>query len=128
MGEERRRAVRSREVPGSRGRLRSTVEVDIVDLSSGGIRLELAAALRPGALYDLQADLAEYHLSAKIRVTRCSAGGFKEDGKGGRFILYRAGAEFAWESDEPRKALEAYLESRGRPDGESHFGFARLRE
>ena len=45
MAEERRKAVRSRAATGSRGRLRSTVEVEIVDLSADGLRFELAAAI-----------------------------------------------------------------------------------
>ena len=96
MAEERRKAVRSRAATGSRGRLRSTVEVEIVDLSADGLRFELAAALRPGAIYDLQADLPGHSLAARIRVTRCAAGGFRDDGKGGRCLVYRAGAEFVW--------------------------------
>jgi hypothetical protein len=110
MEQERRKAARSAAVPGSRGRLRSTVEVDIVDLSSDGLRLELSTSLRPGAVYDFKADLSGYRLSEQVRITRCSAGGFRDDGKGGRLLLYRAGGEFLWTGAEPRLALDRFLE------------------
>ena len=98
------------------------------DISPGGLRLELAASLRPGAVYDLLADLPGHHLAAQVRVTRCAAGGFRDDGKGGRFLLYRAGAEFLWSLDEPRVALERFLQETGnRRDGTSDSGILRLR-
>jgi hypothetical protein len=127
MTVERRNGVRSPAAAGSRGRLRSTVEVEILDISPGGLRLELAASLRPGAVYDLLADLPGHHLAAQVRVTRCAAGGFRDDGKGGRFLLYRAGAEFLWSLDEPRVALERFLQESGkRPAGSSDPGILRL--
>ena len=127
MAQERRKAVRSYAAAGSRGRLRSTVEVEILDVSPGGLRLELATSLRPGAVYDIQSDLSGHQLSAQIRITRCAAGGYRDDGKGGRLLLFRAGAEFIWASDEPRLALEKYLEQTGdRPAGQSGSGFLRI--
>lgn len=129
MVQERRKAIRSPAKAGSRGRLRSTMEVDIVDLSSDGLRLELATSLRPGAIYDLTADLSGHHLAEQIRITRCSAGGYREDGKGGRLLLFKAGAEFLWTGAESRLAFERFLgraqERRNRP---SDSGILRLRK
>jgi hypothetical protein len=110
MDRERRRSSRVPALRGSRGQLRSTVDVDILDLSSDGLRLELSTSLRPGAVYDLKADLGGYPLAVQVRITRCNAGGFRDDGKGGRFLLFRAGAEILWTDVQPKKLLEQHLE------------------
>jgi hypothetical protein len=128
MEQERRKATRSPAKAGSHGRLRSIVEVDIVDLSSDGLRLELATSLRPGAIYGLKADLSGHHLAEQIRITRCSAGGYKEDGRGGRHLLFKAGAEFLWTGAEPKLAFERFLaRAQERRNRLSNSGILRLR-
>ena len=107
--QERRKRGRSPALARFHGRLRSTMEASILDLSADGLCLELPASLRPNGIYDLQADLPGHRITARIRVTRCRAGGFREDGNGGRSLLFQAGAEFLWTGAEPRRALETFL-------------------
>ncbi len=115
MQQERRKTRRSPATAGTSGRLRSTLEASILDLSADGLRLQLSASLRPNAVYDFQADLSGHRVAVQIRITRCSAGGFRDDGRGGRCLLYNAGAEFLWTGAEPRLALEKFLEQKKSP-------------
>jgi hypothetical protein len=78
-----------------KGRLKTTIPVTVVNLSADGVLLELKAPLRPGTTYDLSAFVPEQTLQAAVRVTRCRAGGYVADGRGGQCLLFRAGAEFA---------------------------------
>jgi hypothetical protein len=129
MEQERRKATRSPAMAGSHGRLRSTVEVDIVNLSPDGVRLELAAPMRPGAIYDLEAELSGHRLAVQVRITRCSAGGYRDDGKGERHLLFKAGAEFLWTGAEPRLSFVQFLEQA--QDGRARLsdsGILRLRK
>jgi hypothetical protein len=129
MERERRGAPRVPAKAGSRGHLRSRVEVEILDVSIDGLRLELATSLRPGAEYDLKALLSDLDFSAQIRITRCSAGGFRDDGRGGRFLVYKTGAQFLWEGPEQKAALSKHLDkvSGQRPRSSSNSGILRLR-
>ena len=128
MEKEKRRAARTPAMAGSRGQLHSTVEVDLVDLSPDGLRFELATSLRPGAVYDLTADLSGNRLAVQVRITRCSAGGYRVDGRGERLLLFKAGALFLWAAAEPRLAFEKYLgEAHERRDRRSDPWILRLR-
>jgi hypothetical protein len=91
---EKRRSPRIPVESGGHGRLRATVPVTVIDVSSDGMQIEVAASLRPGSMYDLKADVNGIPFAAQVRITRCCAGGYLPDGKGGRFLLFRAGAEF----------------------------------
>lgn len=107
---ERRRAARLPAARGSRGQIRSTVNVDVLDVSALGVRLELSTSLRPGSVYELKVDIGGYVLATQVKITRCSAGGYRDDGRGGRLLLYRAGAEFLWRDGEATEAFAAFLE------------------
>lgn len=91
---DKRRSPRVAIESGGHGRLKATVPVQIMDVSDHGMQLELAAALRPGSTYELRAQLKGIEVNALVRITRCRAGGYVPDGKGGRLLLFRAGAEF----------------------------------
>lgn len=110
MDRDRRRAPRLPAARGSRGQIKSTVNVDVLDVSSLGARLELSTSLRPGSVYELKADIGGYVLAIQVRITRCSAGGYRDDGRGGRLLLYRAGAEFLWPDLEAPEEFAAFLE------------------
>ena len=106
---------RSRRVPvesGGHGRVKASVPFTIVDVSGVGMQLEVATALRPGSTYDLSAEIDGFSLSAQVRITRCRAGGYVPDGKGGRLLLYRAGAEFLDMPDGHAKQLHDWMETR----------------
>ena len=50
--------------------------------------------------------------SGLVRITRCRAGGFASDDKGGRVLLFRAGGEFVGLSERQREALRLALSKR----------------
>jgi hypothetical protein len=107
---EKRRAPRIPVLRGPHGRVKAAVPVTVIDVSRAGMQLELAAALRPGAVYDVSAQLDDLRLSAQVRITRCRAGGYISDGKGGRLLLFRAGAEFVELPDAQAAQLNAWME------------------
>jgi PilZ domain-containing protein len=113
---------RSQRVPaGSRGtgRVKTSVPFKVIDVSGVGMQLEVATALRPGSTYDLNASLDDFSLTAQVRITRCRAGGYVPDGKGGRLLLYRAGAEFLDLPDGQVKELHEWMAQRKEhPSGE----------
>jgi hypothetical protein len=102
---ERRRSPRMVVNGEGKGHLKATIPVTVVNLSADGILLELKAPLRPGTTYDLSAFVPEQTLQAIVRVTRCRAGGYAADGRGGRCLLFRAGAEFASLTASQRDAI-----------------------
>jgi hypothetical protein len=110
---EKRRAPRVKAEKGTEGRLKLTVPVSINDVSAGGVRFELATALRPGSLYDLKANLKGSLLTTQVRITRCSTGGFVTDASGARVLQYNAGAEFAQLAPEQKQLLDKWLEAVG---------------
>jgi hypothetical protein len=103
------------------GRVKSTVAVRVVDISEAGVQMELSAALRPGSTYELSVDLDGIALSGVVRITRCRAGGYVPDGKGGRLLLFRAGAEFIQLDGTGAKDFREWITRRtpeSRPKGE----------
>ncbi len=82
--QEKRRSPRVHAEKGSRGQLKATIPVTILNASTIGVAIELSAPLRPGSTYDLSATLLGVPVNVLVRVTRCRAGGFIPDGKGGR--------------------------------------------
>ena len=102
---ERRRAPRVLADATSSGHLKTTIPVTILNVSVHGLLFELKAPLRPGVVYDLQAHFPGISVSAMVRITRCRAGGYAPDGRGGRCLLFHAGAEFAELSASQRDAV-----------------------
>lgn len=90
--DEKRRAPRIES--SGHGKVRSSVAMRVLDVSTVGLQMEVSAALRPGSIYELDADIDGLPLAARVRITRCRAGSYAADGKGGRVLLFRAGAEF----------------------------------
>ena len=109
MDIDKRRAPRISVAKGTRGQLKSTIPVEILNLSETGLLFEVASTLRPGSTYDLSALLAGVSFSGLVRVTRCSAGGFAADATGGRLLIYRAGGEFVGLTEEQTSSLRAAL-------------------
>jgi hypothetical protein len=87
--------------------------VDLVNLSAVGVLMELPTALRPGSTCDLSAMLAGIPFAALVRVTRCRAGGFAADEKGGRMLLYQAGGEFVGLPEDQMLNLSRAIEKIG---------------
>jgi len=114
---ERRRSPRVRAPEGAEGVIRSTIQVQVGDISDSGLRFQPVAAVRPGSTYAFHADLGGYELSVPIRITRCQAGAAPKDGSAGRNLLYDAGAEFLWENPEDQARLAAWLGRGGNGSG-----------
>src|SRR5260221_10101692 len=87
------------------GLLKGSVCVKILNISGGGMQFEVSTPLRPGALYDLKADLTGLPFGAQVVVTRCVATGAVQDGRGGRIIVYRAGAAIVQISESTAEEL-----------------------
>jgi hypothetical protein len=108
----KRRAERIPLEKGTRGQLKSTLPVEILNLSETGLLLELASTLRPGSTYDITATLDGSPFAGLVRITRCRAGGFSPDGKGGRLLMFRAGGEFVGLPEKEMEGLRRVLSKR----------------
>ncbi|MEO8586948.1 MAG: hypothetical protein ABI584_12365 [Acidobacteriota bacterium] len=106
---DKRRTPRSSVAKGTRGQLKSTIPVEILNLSEAGLLLEVSSTLRPGSTYDLSATFGGVPFSGLVRVTRCHAGGFAADDRGGRLLIYRAGGEFVGLSEPQKSGLRLAL-------------------
>ena len=113
---ERRRSPRVLADATSSGRLKTTIPVTILNLSVLGLLFELKAPLRPGVVYDLQARFPGVSLNAMVRITRCRAGAYAADGRGGQCLLFHAGAEFKDLSAAQRASVLMAVE-KGLPSG-----------
>ena len=108
--QEKRRSPRVHAEKGSRGQLKATIPVTILNASTIGVAIELSAPLRPGSTYDLSATLLGVPVNVLVRITRCRAGGFIPDGKGGRLLQFRAGAEFVGLTRQQLDAVKGAVE------------------
>ena len=110
MHQEKRQFPRVRVEGGGKGQLKATTPVSILNVSPAGLLMELASSLRPGSTYELVASVAGIPFTVLLRVTRCRAGGYVPDGKGGHLLQFRAGAEFVnlqpKQAEEIAKAIE----------------------
>jgi hypothetical protein len=98
--------------------IRSTLQVQVGDISDSGIRFRPSAAVRPGATYAFHADLGGFVLSVAVRVTRCHAEFGGKGTPGGQGLFYDAGAEFLWETPEDAARLSAWLAAHGSASGQ----------
>jgi len=115
---ERRRSPRVRAPEGAGGIIRSTIQVQVEDLSRTGVRFEVSGPVRPGSTYAFHAGFEGFELAVSIRITRCKAAPVpKSDGRGAA-LVYQAGAEFLWESPEEEERLATWLDRRGPAAGQ----------
>lgn len=110
---DKRRAPRVRLGKGTKAQIRSTVPIDLLDLSATGILMEVPIPLRPGSTCDVSANLAGAAFNVLVRITRCRAGGFTEDTTGGKVLLYQAGGEFLGLSEPQLAALSQAISKIG---------------
>ena len=111
--DDKRREPRLPLAKGTKDQIKSTVPVELVNVSATGVLMDLPSALRPGSTCDLTAQLAGIPFAALVRVTRCRAGGFVEDDKGGRVLVYQAGGEFVGLSEDQMLNLSRAIEKIG---------------
>ncbi len=112
MVTEKRRTPRTSLAKGTRGHIKSTLAIEILNLSETGLLVELASTLRPGSTYDLNAIFGGVPFSGLVRITRCRAGGFAADDNGDRVLMYRAGGEFVGLSERQLETLHLALSRR----------------
>jgi CBS domain-containing protein len=93
--------------------LRNSIPATILDVSRTGFRLRVRTSVRAGTRCDLKADLDGIQIAAQVVVTRCVAKGWEPDGKGGRAIVYEAGAVIANADDKGYRELAARLAGLG---------------
>ncbi|MGA7991514.1 MAG: PilZ domain-containing protein [Thermoanaerobaculia bacterium] len=113
VSDDKRRAPRVKLAKGTRAQIKSTLPVELLNLSATGVLMELPTPLRPGSTCDLSATLSGIVFTALVRVTRCRAGGFAADESGGRILLYVAGGEFVGLSDRQLESLARAIEAIG---------------
>lgn len=107
MEPERRRSPRvAVDGDGGGGVLKGLVPVAVRDLSSGGLRLSLGAALEMGAVYPLTLFLRGLSVAAPIRVTRC---------RPSAPVGWEAGAEFVFRDVGDAGTVRRWTESRTGP-------------
>jgi hypothetical protein len=111
--DDKRRAPRLPLAKGTKAQIKSTMPVDLVNVSATGILMEMPSSLRPGSTCDLAATLAGIPFAALVRVTRCRAGGFAADDKGGRVLVYQAGCEFVGLAEDQMLNLSRAIEKIG---------------
>ncbi|HEY3351583.1 MAG TPA: PilZ domain-containing protein [Thermoanaerobaculia bacterium] len=111
--DDKRRAPRLPLAKGTRAQIKSTVPVELVNLSATGVLFELPSSLRPGSTCDLATTLAGIPFVALVRVTRCRAGGFAADEKGARVLVYQAGGEFVGLAEDQMLNLSRAIEKIG---------------
>jgi len=91
------------------GRVRSIVPARIVDISQGGLQLELSTSLRPGTTCEVTVPTASGTVQLRAAVRRCRARSVT--GEDGLRLLYYAGLQFDNPTEEERQALESGLDS-----------------
>jgi hypothetical protein len=97
-------------VQGCEGVLRGSVSVTLLDVSLRGLKLETRSLVRPGTKCELKANLGGHRLECQVLITRCSASGTVPDGRGGRVLVYRAGASIVGMDSGRADELSAWLE------------------
>jgi hypothetical protein len=76
-------------------KLKSALPARVLDISTGGIQVEVATSLRPETDCELRVQLADGEMTVRAKVRRCRAWGFGLDESDRRVLLYRAGLQFA---------------------------------
>ena len=96
------------------GAVTSSHEVQILDLSLGGARVEHTMILRPGSSCYLRLSLDERVLTVNCRLMWSRAVGRAPGDQGGTGLLFQSGVQFGSLSREAQAVLEAYLDTQGR--------------
>jgi hypothetical protein len=66
----------------------------VIDISSRGAQIEVAASLQPLGPCDLRIQFADGEFAVHATVRRCRVSGLALDSRNQRVVLYRAGLEF----------------------------------
>jgi len=91
----------------------SSHDVNVLDLSLGGARVEHTIILRPGSSCYIRVPLSERVLTVNCRIVWSKAIGRTEGEAGGTGLLYHSGVQFGTMAQATRSQLAAYLETKG---------------
>jgi hypothetical protein len=97
----------------------ATHDVQILDLSIAGARVEHAMILRPGSTCHLRLPLAHNSITVVCHVVWSRAVGRAEADRGKTGLLFHSGLEFAAMSPDARVILNGFIESQGTPAGDA---------
>jgi hypothetical protein len=90
--------------------------VQILDLSSGGARIEHTIILRPGTTCHLRLPIKSQRVTVVCQVVWSRAVGYTDGGDThGRGLLFQTGLEFSKMAPETQMLLTTYLEAEGTP-------------
>jgi hypothetical protein len=92
-------------------KLKSSLPARVLDVSAGGVQIEVATSLRPEADCELRVQLGDGEMVVRAKVRRCRAWGFGLDESDRRVLLYRAGLEFADPSADSLERLRRHVGS-----------------
>ncbi len=97
-------------------------DVQILDISVAGARVENGLILRPGSTCHLRLPLGHNSITVLCHVIWSRAIGRDDAGRGKSGLLFHTGLEFAGMSPDARALLNAFLDSQGIPpsDNGSH--------
>jgi len=109
-GSERRQAPRILVVGRLGARARATLDVNVLDLSRSGARIEHTDLLRPGATYAFELPPALGSLILTARVVHSAVVGTEAIPDGERQLCYQTGLTFVGTTAEQQAALAAILE------------------
>lgn len=93
-------------------------EVQILDVSLGGARVEHTTILRPGSTCYLRLPLKHQAVTVMCSVVWSQAVGRAEGEQRGTGLLFQSGLEFTTLAAEVHMLLTAFLEDEGAPPGD----------
>ena len=102
------------------GDITASHEVQVLDLSLGGARLEHTIILRPGSSCYVRLPLRQELVTIMSRIVWSKAVG-RAEGSGGSGLLYHSGIEFGTLTAQTHALLAAFLEAHGTPPAGSVF-------
>jgi hypothetical protein len=109
-GSERRKAPRILVAGRLGARARATLNIDVLELSRSGARIEHTDLLRPGATYTFELSPALGSLILTARVVHSTVVGTETASDGERHLRYQTGLTFVGTTAEQQAALAAILE------------------
>ena len=96
------------------GAVTSSHDVNILDLSLGGARVEHTIILRPGSSCYIRVPIRQRVLTVNCRIVWSKAISRIEGETGGTGLLYHSGVQFGSMAQDTRTMLTAYLDNQGR--------------
>jgi hypothetical protein len=104
---DRRRHPRHQPLKNVVGKVKSTMDFRLIDISEGGAQVETAVGLAPASVCELKVDTLGSELVIKAEVRRCRAQLTKTDA--GCKVAYRSGLEFVELDDKRASAVRQII-------------------